>query len=254
MAAALDDEGLLRLIDFYKCYRAYVRGKVESLQSLGASEDPKTKSRTHAKRYFQLALQYAVCGSEPMVLVVMGRIASGKSTLAKSLGRELGWEVVSSDRLRKHLAGMPARRRGTSAERQRLYAEGMTQRTYEALLKKAAEHVRNHCSVILDATFGRRRHRDRLRSVLRRRRATFCFVEAQAPDSIVMRRLEGREGKVAEISDARLEDFEVLSGGYEPPSELSERELLVVSTRKAAEMTIVETLEALARFTRKATL
>jgi tRNA A37 N6-isopentenylltransferase MiaA len=34
------------------------------------------------------------------VLIVMGRIASGKSTLAHALGRELDCEVISSDRVR----------------------------------------------------------------------------------------------------------------------------------------------------------
>ena len=36
MADALCDQGILELMDFYKCYRAFVRGKVDSLQSAGA--------------------------------------------------------------------------------------------------------------------------------------------------------------------------------------------------------------------------
>ena len=32
MVAALGDRGMLRLMDFYKCYHAYVRGNVESFQ------------------------------------------------------------------------------------------------------------------------------------------------------------------------------------------------------------------------------
>ena len=78
-------------MDFYKCYRAYVRGKVESFQQGEAevAEPERTESRTRAERYFRLALQYAVCGSEPMVVIVLGRVGSGKSTLARALGREL---------------------------------------------------------------------------------------------------------------------------------------------------------------------
>ena len=36
MADALRDQGILELMDFYKCYRAFVRGKVDSLQGAGA--------------------------------------------------------------------------------------------------------------------------------------------------------------------------------------------------------------------------
>lgn len=248
MAAALGDDGLLRIVDFYKCYRAYVRGKVESLQGLGLRQGRrKQQNWTNAKKYFQLALQYAVCGSRPTVLIVMGRIASGKSTLAKSLGRELEWNVFSSDLLRKRLAGVPRHKRVVKAMRRRLYAEDMTNKTYEALLQEAVEETRNQRSVILDATFGRQRHRDRLRRKLEAIGVMFRFVEARATDDAVRRRLQQRNGQAGEISDARIEDFEVLSGSYEPPSELSPRELVSVNTWKvSSEVTTIDVLKALA--------
>ncbi|HEY5743534.1 MAG TPA: AAA family ATPase, partial [Terrimicrobiaceae bacterium] len=246
MATALRDDGLLQLIDFYKCYRAYVRGKVESFQAAGAPEKQKKKHVSNAKHYFQLALHYAVCGSQPTVLVVMGRIASGKSTLAKSLGGELGWEVLSSDRLRKNLAGVPAHTRGTVTERQHLYSASMTRKTYQTLLRKAAELVRKHSSVILDATFSQRRQRDRLRSAFERAGIRYRFVEAYAPDNVIRQRLKSREKKATEISDARLEDFRVLSGSYQAASELPRGEFLRVSTATTPELAAKQALKGLA--------
>jgi uncharacterized protein len=249
MAAALGDEGLLKVVDFYKCYRAYVRGKVETFQSLGMPRAGlKERSAINAQRYFRLALQYAVSGSEPIVLVVMGRIASGKSTLARSLGRELAWNVFSSDLLRKTLAGVPSTKRVVETRRkQKLYGRAMTNKTYAALLRKALVHVRKRSSVILDATFGNRRYRDRLRTRLSDAGATFLFIEAQASDSIVKRRLKARDGSAGEMSDARLEDFQTLSDAYEPPSELSARELLTARTGTASvEVTTAKILKALA--------
>jgi len=54
------DEGLLKLLDFYKCYRAYVRGKVESfkLDDPYIPEEEKAKLLTVAQSYFQLAESY----------------------------------------------------------------------------------------------------------------------------------------------------------------------------------------------------
>ncbi|MFW6105192.1 MAG: gluconokinase [Chloroflexota bacterium] len=54
------DEELLKLLDFYKCYRAYVRGKVESfkLDDRLISQSEKAKALETARSYFQLAESY----------------------------------------------------------------------------------------------------------------------------------------------------------------------------------------------------
>jgi aminoglycoside phosphotransferase family enzyme len=57
---ASGDKELLQLLDFYKCYRAYVRGKVESFQlnDTHISADQKSKILNRARRYFELAESY----------------------------------------------------------------------------------------------------------------------------------------------------------------------------------------------------
>jgi aminoglycoside phosphotransferase family enzyme len=54
------DEGLLSLLNFYKCYRAYVRGKVEGfkLDDSLISQGEKAKALESARSYFQLAQSY----------------------------------------------------------------------------------------------------------------------------------------------------------------------------------------------------
>ncbi|MBA7567201.1 hypothetical protein ES708_08910 [subsurface metagenome] len=54
------DKELRELLSFYKCYRAYVRGKVESfkLDDPHISDEEKTKVLAVAKRYFELAESY----------------------------------------------------------------------------------------------------------------------------------------------------------------------------------------------------
>jgi hypothetical protein len=54
------DEELLKLLDFYKCYRAYVRGKVESfkLDDPYIPEEEKAEVLTTAQSYFELAESY----------------------------------------------------------------------------------------------------------------------------------------------------------------------------------------------------
>jgi aminoglycoside phosphotransferase family enzyme len=55
------DSGVLRLLDFYKCYRAYVRAKVNGfrLNDPAVSENEKRKAEAETSAYFKLAHRYA---------------------------------------------------------------------------------------------------------------------------------------------------------------------------------------------------
>jgi aminoglycoside phosphotransferase family enzyme len=55
-----EDKELMKLLNFYKCYRAYVRGKVSSfmLDDPYISETEKTASLAAARMYFELAQSY----------------------------------------------------------------------------------------------------------------------------------------------------------------------------------------------------
>jgi aminoglycoside phosphotransferase family enzyme/predicted kinase len=248
MASALNDEGMPRLMNFYKCYRAYVRGKVESLHSVApaAPDEERRSSAERAQGYFRLALQYAVAGSQPIVLAVTGRIASGKSSLARALGSELGWEVYSSDMLRKKMAGYPLYERSGAAARQRLYSDAMTEKTYDGLLSAAEAQVRQGHSVILDATFARRAHRELLAQRFAKSKTVWRVIEVQASDAEVKRRLGKREANPEEVSDARLEDFAALTGHYEPPREMPASKCLKVRTSGPVDQTVMKALQGLA--------
>lgn len=248
-ARALADPGMLQLLDFYKCYRACVRGKVESLRQFtpDLADAERLDCRARAARYLRFALQYAIRGSKPMVLVVMGRVGSGKSTLARSLGQELNWEVLSSDRLRKELESVPLHQRGSEAERRRLYSQRVSDKTYAMLARHAAKQIGQENSVILDATFGLRRRRQHLRKLLERAGVDYCFVETRAARATIIRRLQKRARSAPEISDARLEDLPMLTGADQRPTELASEHFIVVKTTRTRDAALVATLRALAQ-------
>jgi uncharacterized protein len=161
------------------------------------------------------------------------------------LGCELGFEVISSDRLRKELAGVPLFQRVKEAARLRLYSEAMTNETYNRLFRSAISQLDRHASLILDATFSRRRYRDELRRLLDSKNANYRFIEAEAPDEVVKQRLEHRERATHIVSDARLEDFEMLMRSYEAPSEIRTHHCLHVATDRPTTMTIAQILKEL---------
>jgi aminoglycoside phosphotransferase family enzyme len=108
-AKASGDAEIAELLPFYQCYRAVVRGKVESLRSREAEVEPESRrqARAVARRYFRIAARFAAGPRAPEVIVVCGLSGTGKSTVARVFGDVTGFPVVSSDVLRKELAGLP---------------------------------------------------------------------------------------------------------------------------------------------------
>jgi hypothetical protein len=214
------DSGMLQLTDFYKCYRAVVRGKVESIQAISEATSDREKHVKRAVRYFRLALRYATIGSEPCFLVVMGRIATGKSTVAKQLASELGWPIFSSDEIRKTLAGLPPTVRTPRELRAEVYSDHMTDQTYKQLLETGLAAVNIDSGVVLDATFASRAKRDLLREHCAKASFRLQVIELDADRDEIAKRLRARDKSATELSDARLEDLDELSAAYQPPSEL----------------------------------
>jgi uncharacterized protein len=228
-ARELRDPGLLKLANFYKCYRAFVRGKVESIQASSAAAADVEEHVKRAARYFRLALRYVTCGSEPVVLVIMGRVGTGKTTFARQLGSELEWPVFSSDRIRKMLAGVPLMERTAPELRGKVYSEHMSDQTYKTLLERALAALATNSGVILDATFSRRTKREYLRNECAKAHVRLQVVELDTDKEEIAKRLKARGRNTEETSDARLEDFEKLSAAYEPPLELAQ-DLIKIST------------------------
>ncbi len=250
MADRLADPDLLRLLDFYKCYRAVVRAKVEGIRSRDddVEADERAKSADRARAYLRLAARYATGGSKPLVLISMGGVGTGKSTTAEQLADALGWDVFSSDRIRKETAGVELSRRGDPEERAALYAEARTAATYESLGRRATDQVRRGRGVILDATYSKRGHRDELRTTLRKAGAPYCFVELTASEDTVISRLKNREAGQASISDARLDDYELLRRRYEAPDDLEDAFHFRVPTDEPGTDALEDALLHLVRF------
>ena len=65
-AAASRDPELLQVLDFYKCYRAYVRGKIHAFTAQDPAQPAaaRDQARETARAYFTLAGEYAEAGEQ----------------------------------------------------------------------------------------------------------------------------------------------------------------------------------------------
>ncbi len=232
MAQATNDRDAFRLIDFYKSYRATVRAKVNCFiqNNPDISSNTREISQNHAREYLLLAANYAASGSRPLVIALSGMVGSGKSALAKRLSSHMGWEWLSSDRIRKELSDLPLYDRPDENTRKLLYSQEMTESTYSTLFNAAETMLDLGKTVIMDATFSNPAHRERLEKLAMDEKTDFFMIETFAPESILRERLHRRYTNTDEISDARLEDFDFLSKRYKSPVEIPDTHKIRVET------------------------
>jgi aminoglycoside phosphotransferase family enzyme/predicted kinase len=218
--AVSGDRGLFPLLDFYKIYRAFVRGKVESMKMTDPDipEAEKSAAGRKARRYFRLARGYLLRRKMPKALfITCGLMGSGKSATASALAFELGTEIVSSDALRKELAKMPPESRSRDEYGAGIYAPAFDAATYEALLTRCEDALREGRGMIADATFRRRRDRLRFADLAERNALPFYIIHTSCPESVARERLMDRELRPGTLSDGRWELFHLQEAEFEAP-------------------------------------
>jgi uncharacterized protein len=245
-AGETTDETFPTLINFYKCHRACVRGKVESLKSL-EDEVPspeREQARNCARAHFSLAFSYASRG-RPALVVVCGLAGTGKSTVSRMLQYRTGFEMLSSDRVRKRVAGVPETFDGGTPYGAGIYSPSFDRLTYHTLLADADGHLRNGCGVIIDATFKRPADRHAALATGFQVGVPVLFVECQADRGEVLRRLRERTSKDRGPSDATAEVYLCQRSEFVPLTELRARQHLIVDTTRGTERVLSRIEESL---------
>jgi uncharacterized protein len=200
------DARLFRLLPFYRCYRAYVRGKVLSFR-LDAPEftaADKSRAAQRAAGYFELARRYATGLRRSRVIVVVGLAGTGKTSIARAIAGELGLRVLSTDAIRHDLFGPE---KGVAAYGEGAYRPEATARTYETLVEGGRELLIEDGAVVLDGTFLRGDDRRRVQTMASAAGATVRWIECELPPELVRQRLERRRQRHEGLSDATWETY-----------------------------------------------
>ncbi|MGB8993534.1 MAG: AAA family ATPase [Desulfobaccales bacterium] len=142
-----------------------------------------------------------------LIVVVFGLMGTGKSSRSRALAGALGWPVIHSDAVRKHLAGLKPTDRVPVAFGQGIYDEDFSTRTYTEMLRLAEAHLAAGRNVILDGSYKRMPERARVRQLARDRGARVIFVYCECPPEVARERLGIRLTDPEAISDGRVELF-----------------------------------------------
>jgi uncharacterized protein len=214
IVAATGDREMESMIPALARYRAMVRAKVSAITS-GEKEisgRSRREAGANAARYLRLAAALAVEERGPVWLALCGLPGTGKSTLAGELHDAGSWTVLSSDRIRKELAGV--------AEDTRLpdsaYSAEFSHRTYAALFVRAAKPRPGPRVVVLDANFRDRAARAAARAAAAAHGAGFVLAPISISEAEACRRLDARTADVRQASDADRAVYEKLKRRFEP--------------------------------------
>jgi aminoglycoside phosphotransferase family enzyme/predicted kinase len=229
---ATHDSTLPLVLPFYKCYRAYVRGKVDGFQLDQPEIDEAQKARVAegCRRYFALAHRYATELTPRTLIITIGVTGSGKSHLANALAARLGALILSSDVTRKRLLGIESTERHWDAFEQGIYTPEITERAYQALLDEARPWLERGKPVVLDAAYLSRAQREGALRLAFETDARFLALECEADESVVWERLSERRGEERVVSDGRWEIYQAQQERREPIDELPFGSHMVVET------------------------
>ena len=235
-------EGWEELLPFFKIYRAFVRGKVNSLlaEDRQVPDRVRYEARTLARRYFNLALGY-LCPQ--VLLLTCGLMGSGKTTVAKAICRATNALHLRSDEVRKKRLGLPVLSRHEHSFGTGLYAPNITRETYESLLDMADKALQKGQSVLVDASFSLHDQRRPFFQLAQQRGISAFLIVTECPSEIALARLDARQKEGKDASDGRRELYHKQASRFEPVPE--DPRVLRVDTSQDVDYTIQETLRCI---------
>jgi aminoglycoside phosphotransferase family enzyme/predicted kinase len=244
---ASGDAQLPLLLPFYQSYRATVRGLVASIAADERSFDAagRAAQRALARGYFELAHHaYAAGAPRPLLLLLGGLPASGKSTLARALAGRLALVTLNSDVVRKERAGLAPTARGSTGYGAGLYSAAATDATYAALLGAARHWLQRGVSVALDASFRRADHRQAVVALAEAVGVPWLAVECVCAPETARARLGARAHDTRAVSDADWSIYQRLAAEWEPWEELGRQHYRRVDTGRSLDSAVAPVLTA----------
>ena len=214
------DAQIKELLNFYKCYRAYVRGKVGcfKLDDPYVPLEEKKQTLEAAHGYFELAESYT--RPRPLLFITAGLVGSGKTTLSHALAKRLGLTVISSDIVRKQLASIPLTEHRLEEMESGIYSGDFSRQTYDKIFSEARNILRQGDSVVLDASFISVEERRKAKKLAEETRSDFFTIECTLDEENTRLRLAQRL-KNGSVSDGRWAIYEPQKKKFDPVTEVA---------------------------------
>jgi predicted kinase len=243
-ATECGDPTLAEVLPLYQIHRALVRCKVEWMSAArpAPGAPPADAHRSESARYLALAAGYMAPAA---LLVLCGLPGTGKSTIAHAVERAVDGVVLSSDRIRKRLAGIDETEHWRGALDGGPYSAEWTERTYDAMHEQASGHLAAGRTVILDATFPVAAWRARFVELALRAGAAARVLFVEAPVEVVEQRLRDRAHDRTAVSDAGVEVFHRARERFQAPGAGERAPVVALDARRSPDELALLVLDSL---------
>jgi aminoglycoside phosphotransferase family enzyme/predicted kinase len=226
-----DDYDSMHLFDMYFVYRCLVRAKVAAIRSGERSEvSDRTNDFDEAAHYVAMSLK-RTAARRPILILMHGLSGSGKSWVAQRMVPLLPAIRVRSDLLRKRRFGLDETANSESDIAGGIYARAVDDDVYGELLQRASSILSAGHTVILDATYLLRHHREAALQMAQDFRAVVTIVRTTADYEELCRRIRERERTAKDPSEADLRVLEHQAGAIEPLTEDENRIACTLDSR-----------------------
>ncbi len=243
------DEEINTLLNFYKCYYAFTQGKVVSFRSDDQETSEKNQSRIleKATTYFDLAYTYAARLETPTLIIMSGLTGTGKSSIVSKAASYLGAQVIRSDAIRKEFVNIPKSEHRFEEYKQGIYANEITEKIYQKALQIAANILKKGYSVIIDASFKKRKYRNQAYETALNLNTDFFVIECTCPSDIVRKRLDWRLQDSTEISNGHWEIYKKQKMEFEQLDELSKKHHIILDCSKNLDENVSQMIQQIKR-------
>jgi aminoglycoside phosphotransferase family enzyme/predicted kinase len=239
-----DDATLTVMLGFYRAYRAFVRGKVDSIlsveQEVPAAE--RAEARRRAKGYFERSAFIAEARVPQSMIAMVGLSGTGKSFVARAIAARCGAVLLSSDAIRRESGSSP----GRAAYGEGGYTAAQRERVYARMFEEASKHLSRQRSIVLDATFLTRAQRDSAREISLSSGVPLVFMHTVAPDEMVRERLAARMA-AADTSDARWDTYLAQQERFDPLDDVDSQRLLTLDSMRPLNELVDQAAAAITR-------
>jgi aminoglycoside phosphotransferase family enzyme/predicted kinase len=238
----INDHGGSDLLDFFKSYRAQVRGMVAGLRldDPNLSDPERREILGTSQAYYRLAHSYTQkVHARPTMMLIAGLSGTGKTLVSRELAKRWDMVHISSDITRKGLAGIRAGDHRYEAYEEGIYSPEFTLLTYESMYGQAREELAQGNPVVLDASFKKRSEREQAVRIARELGTDFFVIECTTQEHEVQRRLNRRiEVGEETLSDALWEIYPQQKADWQPIKEVPEDHYIQLDTTGSREDTV----------------
>jgi aminoglycoside phosphotransferase family enzyme/predicted kinase len=200
-----NDDNSTKLVNFYKCYRAFVRAKVTCflLEEKGEDWEAYNEKKSELDKLIDLSLFYALNMESCKNMIFYGLMGSGKTKNSKVFCNKYPALHLSTDIQRKINAGVKPNDKIQVDFGKSIYSENNSLKLYKKLGDMVATSNKLGRACVVDGSFIKKKY---LSEFVNGHNFNFLKIKFFADDNTILKRLEKRKLKTT-VSDGRPEIF-----------------------------------------------